>query len=111
MSREEFYSKAKELYGNDPMDWVFVCPWCKHKQSMNMLKHSIIQNGGFVESLRYGEITLENIKHLKPSLDQECLSPDCNYASYGLFGGELEVDGRRFLMLADNTTKSRDGKA
>lgn len=27
---EEWRAKARELFGDDPLDWKFVCPSCKH---------------------------------------------------------------------------------
>ncbi len=99
MTKKEFYEQARKLYGDDPKDWVFVCPWCKFKQSMNSILASIETNG-FHKSQRYGIITMKNIKELQPKPEQECLSPDCNYASYGLFGGSLEINDHRYLELA-----------
>lgn len=104
MTREEFYKIAKELWGDDPKDWIFVCPWCDNKQSFNSLM-KILDTQGFIESMRYGKITKENIKDLQPKPDQECISPNCNYVSYGLIGGSLEIDDNRYLMLVNMEQK------
>ena len=34
MTQEEWRAKAVELFGQDPMDWKFVCPACKHVASV-----------------------------------------------------------------------------
>lgn len=99
MTREEFYAEAEKRFGKNKKDWAFVCPWCQFIQSMNSILSSIAKNGKHT-SMRYGEITLENISVLQPQIEQECLAANCNYASYGLFGGSLEVDGHRYLELA-----------
>ena len=100
LSKEDFETYAKMLYGENRRDWFFVCPWCENKQSVNSVM-KIIETQGFLDSQRYGKITKENISELQPKLDQECISPGCNYVSYGLFGGSLEVDDHRYLMLAN----------
>lgn len=109
LTREQFYSKAKELWGDDPKDWIFVCDWCDNKQSFNSFM-KIINSQGYFESQRYGIITKQNMKELQPKFDQECISPNCNYASYGLFGGSLEVDGHRYLMLANMEKTLHSGR-
>lgn len=99
LTKDKFYAKAKGLYGDNPRDWIFKCEWCDNQQSMNSIMNEIEQKG-FIKSQRYGIITKKNVQELQPKPDQECISPDCNYASYGLFGGSLEVDGHRYLNLA-----------
>jgi len=99
MTRNEFYEIGTKAYGENRREWIFICPWCKYKQSMNSIRASLNKEG-FHKSQRYGIITEKNIKKLNPSIDQECLSPDCNFASYGLFSGDLEIDGHNYLLLA-----------
>lgn len=99
MTRDEFNKKATELYGENVKDWIFICPWCKTKQSFNSLMKEI-ETEGFHKSQRYGIITNQNISKLQPHIEQECLSPTCNFASYGLISGDLEIDGHNYLMLA-----------
>lgn len=103
LSREQFYEKARKLFGNNPLNWVFVCPWCKFEQSMESIKWSINLNG-FHQSKRYGRLTKQNIKKRQPKVSQECLASDCDYVSYGLISGNLEVDGQRYLELAPRST-------
>lgn len=106
MTKEQFYEKARKLYGNNPYHWVFVCPWCEFKQSVDSIKESINLNG-FHKSLRHGKITKQKFKKLGQLVSQDCFSPTCNYASYGLFGGNLEVDGHRYLELAPKTKSNK----
>ena len=100
LTKEQFYKIAIEKYGDDNKDWVFVCDWCDNKQSFNSFM-DLLKTNGYVKSKRYGIITKENLKEKQPRFDQECISEKCNFASYGLFGGSLEVDGHRYLPLAD----------
>lgn len=101
MTREEFYTEAKKRFGENPKDWTFECPWCHFKQSMTSILESIKRNG-FHLSQRYGKLTKDNISQLQPKPDQECLSGKCNYVSYGLISGSLEIEGVRYLNLAKN---------
>lgn len=100
MTKKQFYEKARKIYGNNPLHWVFVCPWCKFEQSVASIRESINLNGYHL-SMRYGKITKQNKEKLDPQIPQECLSPDCNYASYGLFGGDVEIEGHRYLALKE----------
>lgn len=108
LTREEFYKEAEKRFGSDRKNWIFECPWCQYKQSMSILLDTIKSNG-YHDSRRFGQITKKNLNELKPNIDQECLSPTCNYASYGLFGGSLEVDNHRYLSLAEvqNTVQGK----
>jgi len=82
MTKEQFQEIGRERYGEDPNKWVFVCGICGFKQSRDMIINNLKKGGH--QSKRYGLLTIENINKLKPSIEQECLSPDCNYVSYGL---------------------------
>lgn len=99
LTRDEFISNAKRLWGDDPKDWVFECRFCDNKQSFNSFMKTM-ESQGYFKSQRYGIITKENISKLQPKFEQECISPDCNYVSYGLISGSMEVDGHRYLMLS-----------
>jgi hypothetical protein len=105
VTRDDFYKKGKELYGEDFKNWEFCCSFCGFKQSQSSIV-TIMQDKGFHESMRYGQITLDNIQTLKPSIETECLSKDCNFVAYGLvpstFGkyGGMIVDGKYVFKFA-----------
>lgn len=102
LTREQFYEQGEKLFGKNRRDWIFCCEWCKFEQSFNSIRKTIDEKG-FIKSMRYGKITDENLNKLQPKPDQECLSKNCNYVSYGLISGSLEVDGNRYLKLKGMT--------
>ncbi len=102
LTKEQFYEQGEKLFGKNRRDWVFCCEWCKFEQSFNSIKKQLNEKG-FIKSMRYGIITEKNLDELQPKPDQECLSENCNYVSYGLIGSGLEVDDNRYLMLKGMT--------
>lgn len=98
LTREQFYEQGEKLFGKDRRNWIFCCEWCKQEQSFNSIRKEIDEKG-FIKTMRYGVITEKNLNELQPKPEQECLSEKCNYASYGLFGSSLEIDGHRYLPL------------
>lgn len=76
---EEWLAEAKAKFGDDSMDWRFVCPVCKHEASVRDWK-----NAGAEE----GEVAFSCIgRHMdKPrKAFEETGKGPCNYAGGGLF--------------------------
>lgn len=79
ITHEEWTKEAIERFGDDPLDWRFVCPSCEHVASVRDWKEA-----GAAE----GEVAFSCVgRHAKnPStmLDKSKAGP-CNYAGGGLF--------------------------
>jgi hypothetical protein len=77
-SPDAWREEAKRIFGDDPMNWRFVCPSCGHVASVADWKAA-----GASE----GEVAFSCVgRHLKGS-KQMCEKPGpCNYAGGGLIG-------------------------
>jgi len=97
MKKEEYLQIAQEKFGDDPNDYVFECPICHYCQSRKEIMKLAIE--GKFKSKRYGSPSYDELRKLGPSIEQECLSPDCNYVSYGLIQAGVTVDGGNYFPL------------
>lgn len=75
---EEFVAEGKRRFGEDMMDWKFVCPSCGHVTAIRDW-----QKAGAEE----GEVAFSCVgRHISGSKDILCQPPGpCNYAGGGLF--------------------------
>jgi len=85
VSREEWESKGRDLFGADQATWRFACPACKREMSIERVRSEF---GEHLPRLREGDFRVE----------QECLGRyvptlGCDWAAYGLFQGPLSIDG------------------
>lgn len=84
ISKEEYFNRAKKLYGENPLDWKFTCTGCGKTQS----GQSVIDKSKKGEiSARQG--TLKKGDSLYP--DCECYGTKCNWVAYGLFNSNILV--------------------
>ncbi len=84
ITKEEFISKAKELYGENTNDWIFRCSNCKREQSATSIRAEWDKG---IKPKRYPDIKIGD--EFRP--EQECFSPDCNWVAYGLFNSGILV--------------------
>ena len=82
MTKEEWIEKAKELFGEDVMDWKFVCPSCGNIQSVGDFKQ-YKDKGAKAESAYFNCIGRYDGHGDVPMLSGK--SP-CNYSGGGLIG-------------------------
>jgi len=77
MTHEEWVAKAKELFGDDPMQWKFACPSCGHVASVQDWK-----DAGADE----GEVAFSCVgRRLGSEKQIGAEEGPCNYAGGGLF--------------------------
>jgi hypothetical protein len=78
-THEQWIEEAKRRFGDDPMDWRFVCPVCGHVASVRDWK-----DAGAAE----GEVAFScvgrHIEGSKAAFEQSGEGP-CTYAGGGLF--------------------------
>lgn len=99
MNREEYLQTAKDRFGDNPNEFVLECPMCHYQQSRNKIM-KLAEEGKF-KSMRYGKLTPKQLREKQPSIEQECLSKDCNYVSYGLIQLGIEIKGKYYFPLAE----------
>ena len=76
LSYEEWIKEAKEKFGDDPLNWRFVCPGCGHIASVLDWK-----NIGATE----GEVAFSCVgRHMDNPKEFGVSSGPCNYAGGGL---------------------------
>ena len=107
MTQKEFGTEARRRFGDDKMNWRFVCPCCGHVASVKDWL-----DAGASE----GEVGFSCIGRHKPN-PRDAFSKDapgpCNYAGGGLFAlNPLKVvfdDGHvaSFFALADAPTEPK----
>lgn len=78
MTYEEWVDKAKELFGDDPMQWKFVCPSCGHVTSVQDWADAGADEGEVAFSCVGRALGSQKRLGEKPG--------PCNYAGGGLFG-------------------------
>ena len=92
ITMNEFLNKGEELYGKEKHKWEFICPTCKHVQSVKSIQ---IQLERRIKPLRYPNLEIDDRHDI--NAHTECYSNDCNWVSYGLFNSGLLVifDGNK----------------
>lgn len=100
MTLEEWQARARELFGEDGMDWKFVCPVCGTEQS----GHNYKAVGAPSSAVGFSCIG----RWIKGSHDAMTLKSKgqgpCNYAGGGLFRLNpvtvVDLDGERHQVFA-----------
>lgn len=86
MTHEEWYAEGKRLFGEDVMQWRFVCPSCGHIASVQDWKDAGAPEGAVAFSCVGRWMGSE-----KEIFDKS--GGPCNYAGGGLFGlNPIKVD-------------------
>jgi hypothetical protein len=92
---DEWYAKGKELFGDDTMQWRFVCPACGHVASAQDWK-----DAGAPEAV----VAFCCVGRYLPN-PKEAFSGDggpCSYTGGGLFRlNPIDVDGRPTFAFAE----------
>lgn len=101
MTREEWYAQGKALFGEDMMQWKFLCPACKHIASTQDYK-----DAGAPE----GAVAFSCVGRWLP-VRSEAFSGEpgpCNYSGGGLIKyNPIKIDGEENVFaFADNTEVS-----
>ena len=90
-THEEWLAKARELFGDDPKQWRFVCPSCGHVQSIADFE-ALGMEGRQIQNY----IGFSCIGRWRPKsvhLGEPDQGEGCNYAGGGLFRlNPVEVD-------------------
>ena len=79
LTRDEWFAEAKRRFGEDPYDWKFVCPVCKHVASVRDWKEAGAPEGSVAFSCvgRW-------IEGSRDAFGSSSKGP-CTYAGGGLF--------------------------
>ena len=84
ISKEEFIKRAKDLHGDNPENWKFVCSGCKRVQSAKSVRD---QMAAGIPSQRYGMLKKGDSLHVESA----CFSPECNWVANGLFNSGILI--------------------
>ena len=77
----EWRAGAEKLFGGDPLDWVFVCPVCRHEQSVRDYREAgAPQNAVGAECI--GRHTADMRATQRAFVESD--KGPCDYAGYGL---------------------------
>jgi hypothetical protein len=100
MTLEEWHAEGERLFGQDEMQWRFVCPACGHVATPLDWK-----NAGAKES----HVAFSCVgRFMESPRDAFAKGPGpCNYAGGGLIGlNPVQIDGRkeRYFAFAENST-------
>ncbi len=92
MTHAEWIAKAESLFGKDPMKWKFICPACKHVQSVQDYKDAGAPSevAGFSCVGRWAGAKRDALGLNPEAVKRGELPPaegvgPCNYAGGGLF--------------------------
>lgn len=85
LTKQEWLEKGTKLYGTDNELWEFRCPWCQRVQSAKSIRE---QNEKGIVTQRMGRLFKKGDK-FAPEIN--CYSPDCDFASNGLFHSSVLV--------------------
>jgi hypothetical protein len=89
LTQDELVAQLRARYGDDPMQWAFICPTCKTVTTGQMMSDAL---KAYPSHRRTGEKIITS-----DVLGRECIGrtdPDqgCDWAAYGLFKGPWEVE-------------------
>jgi len=79
MTKDEWFTEGKRLFGENWDDWRFVCPVCKHVAAIKDFRQYKDQGAGA------NSATCECIGRYTGAKDSVNGSQPCDYAGYGLF--------------------------
>lgn len=88
----DWLAEAKRRFGEDPLNWRFQCPICKHVQTLGDFKAI-----GAEPQSAYQECIGRHLQ--KPARDlagtpgSNGKKSPCDYAAYGLFSSGIQVQG------------------
>lgn len=105
MTRDEWLAEGRRLFGDDVLQWWFVCPSCGHVASVQDWKDAGAPEGAVAFSCvgRYTGAGGEKTFAKKGG--------PCDYAGGGLIGlNPVEVDGTRVFAFATPDMSSREQK-
>lgn len=92
MTQEEWMTEGERRFGEDFMDWKFVCPMCGHIASIREFKEA----GADGPNCAYQECIGRYMGKGSPAKGD---SSGCNWAAYGLFG---IPNGKGIIVIADD---------
>lgn len=98
MTRDEWHAEGQRLFGDDIMQWKFVCPACGHVASVQDWKDAGATEGAVAFSCvgRYLPVCRDAFAEGKGP---------CNYAGGGLIGlNPIDVEGRMTFAFAEEST-------
>ncbi|MHC4371489.1 MAG: VVA0879 family protein [Planctomycetota bacterium] len=77
ISHKDWKQEARALFGDDALEWRFVCPACGHTASVHDWKNA---------GASTGEVAFSCVgRRLRPDADMGTKPGPCNYAGGGLF--------------------------
>ena len=100
MNKEEFKEEAIKRFGEDMMNWKFICPVCGNVASVADYKRVGTPEGAVAFSCigRW----MPNAYKAFGSNDKSTPKKPCDYAGGGLFGlNPMEVEGKHYFNFAD----------
>lgn len=92
MTQQEWMEEGKKRFGEDYMDWKFVCPMCGHVASIREFKEA----GADSPNSAYQECIGRYTGKGSP---KEGDTSGCNWVAYGLFG---IPNGKGITVIADD---------
>ncbi len=83
VTEEEWFAKARELFGENQDNWTFVCPACGHEMSIVKARTQYPEH---LPKMRQSDLKIECecIGRAVPGLG-------CDWCAYGLFNGPVFV--------------------
>lgn len=81
-THDNWMKEARSRFGDDPMDFAFICPRCKRINKISEFKERGAKNAdaAAVECIgRYAGVL--NVKS-----NEDFVGPGCDWVAYGLFG-------------------------
>lgn len=97
ITREEWFEKGKELFGEDMTEWKFKCPVCGHIQIVKDFKKYKDKGANPNDAF---SMCIGRYSGGRDAFEDNGEGP-CNYAAYGLLPlGEVNVDGINYPIFA-----------
>ena len=92
MTQEDWLAEGRRRFGEDFMNWKFVCPMCRHIASIQDFKEAGADN----PNCAYQECIGRYIGKGSPVSGD---SSGCNWAAYGFFG---IPNGKGIIVIAED---------
>lgn len=96
MKKSEWFQKGKKLFGENMMEWKFICPSCGNVASVLDYKNAGAPSG----AIGFSCVGLW-LPEQKEAFSKKPLGIPCNYSGGGLINiNPIEVDGRKYFDFA-----------
>lgn len=127
ITQDELLAELRHRFGDDPMDWAFVCPSCKdvatgsdfkqaladhprtHKDGSKVMASDVLGQECIGRTL--GVLDRPKTKEMEDSRNWG--GRGCNWVAYGLFRGPVIVttaDGKEFGAFEMAPAKAEEGE-